>query len=99
MVRPVGKRFLTGTPGSYYFKPRGIPLRMLEEIVLNADEFEAIRLHDYLNLNQIDAASSMQISQPTFARILDRAYKKIAKAFVEGKAVKIQGEPEGFLAR
>jgi len=90
MVRPKKKRFLRCSPGSYYFKPQGIPLRMLQEVVLQKDEFEAIKLHDCDNLNQIDAASKMNISQPTFARILNRAYKKIAQALVFGKAIKIE---------
>ena len=90
MVRPRKRRFLRGNPKVLYFKPRGIPLRSLSEISLNSDEFEAIRLHDSNGLNQTDSAKQMQISQPTFARILNRAYKKIATALVEGKAIKIE---------
>jgi len=89
MVRPRKPRFLRGNPTSYYFKPQGIPMRVLEEVDLWADEFEAIKLHDYDKLSQIDAAQKMKISQPTFARVLDKAYKKIAIALVEGKAIKI----------
>ena len=89
MVRPIKPRFLKGKPKTFYFKPKGIPLTVLEEIVLEPDEFEALKLHDRDNLNQITAAKKMHISQPTFARTLDRAYKKIAKAIVEGKAIKI----------
>ena len=90
MVRPIKPRFLRGEPKVLYFKPRGIPLRDLEEVVLEPDEFEALKLHDCDGLNQTDAAQRMHISQPTFARILDRAYKKIANAIVEGKAIKIE---------
>jgi len=89
MVRPIKPRLLRGSPKTFYFKPRGIPLAVLEEIVLEPDEFEALKLHDCDNLNQITAAKKMHISQPTFARILDRAYKKIAQAIVKGKAIKI----------
>lgn len=90
MVRPVKKRFLTGSPKAYYYKPQGVPLRMLDEEILYADEFEALKLHDYDNLNQVNAAKKMEVSQPTFARILDRAYKKIAQAIVLGKAIRIE---------
>ena len=90
MVRPVKPRFLRGNPKITYFKPQGIPLRLLDEVILQSDEFEAIKLHDYDNFNQTDAACAMQISQPTFARILDRAYKKIAQALVQGTAIKIE---------
>jgi len=31
----------------------------------------------------------MNVSQPTFGRILDKAYKKIATAIIKGKAIKI----------
>jgi predicted DNA-binding protein (UPF0251 family) len=89
MVRPHKKRFLRGNPKVYFFKPQGIPLRTLEEIALQADEFEAIKLHDCDNLNQTEAAQSMKISQPTFARILQRAHQKIAQAIVTGKAIRI----------
>ena len=90
MVRPIKPRFLKGNPRVYYFKPQGVPLRALEEVVLEPDEFEAIKLHDNDNLNQTDAAKQMHISQPTFARILNRACKKIAQAFVHGKAIRIE---------
>ena len=89
MVRPLKPRFLQGNPKVYYFKPVGMPLRTLEEVNLEPDEFEAVKLHDYDNLNQTAAAKEMQISQPTFTRILDRAYKKIALALIEGKAIRI----------
>jgi len=89
MVRPIKPRFLQGNPTTFYFKPQGIPLRLLDEVILGPDEFEAIRLHDYNNLNQTSAAKEMGISQPTFARILDKTYKKIALALVKGKAIRI----------
>jgi uncharacterized protein len=91
MVKPRKPRFLRGNPQTVYFKPQGVPLRNLEETILESDEFEAIKLHDSDDLNQTDAAKEMQISQPTFARILNRAYKKIAQALVEGKAIRIEG--------
>ncbi|MFC1845725.1 DUF134 domain-containing protein [Candidatus Dependentiae bacterium] len=92
MVRAIKPRFLQGNPKVLYFKPRGIPMRCLEEVVLLPDEFEALKLHDVDNLKQEDAAKQMQISQPTFARILDKAYKKLAQAIVEGKAIRIEVE-------
>jgi len=90
MVRPIKPRFLACSPAVSYFKPRGIPLRALEEVVLLSDEFEAIRLRDVDDLDQTTAAQKMGISQPTFARILGRAYKKIAQALVLGKAIRIE---------
>ena len=63
---------------------------MLEEVVLRADELEALKLYDVDGLEQTKAAEKMKISQPTFARILDSANKKIAEALVKGKAIRIE---------
>jgi len=73
------------------FKPFGIPMRELLSEVLFVEEFEAIRLVDYENLTQEEAAVKMNISRPTFTRLYDKARKHIAKAFVEGKAIIIKG--------
>lgn len=72
------------------FSPRGRPGRP-DEANLNMDEFEAVRLADYMGLSQKEAAQSMHISQQTFSRILTQARKKIADGLVNGKIIKIQG--------
>ena len=90
MPRPRIPRCVRFKPNVYYFKPQGIPLRMLEEVVLLSDELEAIKLHDVDGLAQIDAAKKMKISQPTFARLLGSANKKIAEAIIKGKAIRIE---------
>lgn len=79
-------------PDVSYFKPQGIPLRELEEVVLLPDELEALKLYDVDSLEQVKAAEEMKISQPTFARILDSANKKIANALVKGKAIRIEAK-------
>jgi len=76
-------------PNITYFKPQGIPLKMLEEVVLERDELEALKLHDVDNLEQKKAAERMKISQPTFARILNSAHKKIADSLIKGKAIRV----------
>ena len=91
MARPRNCRRVSSMPESNYFKPRGIPLSMLEEVILNVDEFEAIRLADLENLYQEQAAEKMKVSRPTFGRIIDSAHKKVAEALVKGKALKIEG--------
>jgi predicted DNA-binding protein (UPF0251 family) len=97
MVRPKIKRCIRFTPGVVYFKPRGVPLSQLEEVELPSDELEALKLHDVDGLDQVKAAKRMGISQPTFARILDRAYKKVAGAIVRGEAIKIIEDRENSL--
>ncbi len=61
-----------------------------ERIVLQPDEFEALRLADLEGLYQEEAARMMSISRQTFGRILERAHKKVADAIVNGKALKIE---------
>lgn len=90
MPRPIKPRCLRFKPNVYYFKPQGIPLRHLEELILKPDEIEALKLHDIDGLEQIEAAKKMQISQSTFARILNCTYKKLAEAVIKGKAIKIE---------
>jgi predicted DNA-binding protein (UPF0251 family) len=80
-------------PQTNYYKPRGIPLSVLEEVMLTVDEFEAIRLTDLEGLYQADAAEKMNISRQTLGRILESAHKKIADALVNGKALLIKGGP------
>jgi len=89
MPRPKKRRFLRFRPDVFYFKPQGIPLRHLQEVELERDELEALKLHNVDGLEQIAAAKLMKISQSTFARILDSAYKKISQALITGKAIKI----------
>ncbi len=90
MPRPKIPRCLRFNPDVYYFKPRGIPLKELEEVILLPDELEALKLHEVDGLEQIEASEKMKISQPTFARLLGMAHKKIAEAIIKGKAIKIE---------
>ena len=91
MPRPRRFRKVWFEPTTTYFKPLGIRIIDLGEVILTVDEFEAIRLKDLLELDQVKAAKKMNISQPTFNRLIVSARKKIADALVNGKAIRIQG--------
>lgn len=78
-------------PRYVYFKPAGIPMRELSEVILHFDELEAIRLADMEKMYQEDASDKMKVSRQTFGRILDSAHEKIAHALVHGKAIRIEG--------
>jgi predicted DNA-binding protein (UPF0251 family) len=91
MVRPRLCRRVGFNPDVTYFKPRGIPLVELEEVILPVDEFEAVRLKDLEGLEQEKCAKKMNISQPTFHRLVLSARKKIADAIINGKAIRIEG--------
>ena len=89
MPRPKIRRRIKFNPNVDYFKPRGIPLRELEEVELLPDEVQAIKLYLVDGLDQTDSAKKMEISQPTFARIINSATKKLGEAIIKGKAIKI----------
>ena len=89
MSRPIKSRWVFFEPNVTYFKPRAMPLSVLEEVELGIDELEALRFCDLMNLEQTEAAKKMKVSQSTLQRILTSAHKKIAEALIEGKAIKI----------
>jgi len=66
-------------------------MNTLEEVVLTVDEYEALRLKDVEGLDQAECAKKMEVSQPTFHRLISVARKKVADAIVHGKAIKIEG--------
>ncbi|MDD4352935.1 MAG: DUF134 domain-containing protein [Candidatus Nanoarchaeia archaeon] len=90
MPRPRMHRRICCCQKINYYKPAGVPSNELEEITIMSDEIEAIRLCDAEKLEQDEAAKKMNVSQPTFSRILGSARHKIAKAIIEGKAIKIE---------
>jgi predicted DNA-binding protein (UPF0251 family) len=91
MTKPKKIRIIDGIPICSVFKPQGIPASGLQEIVMSIDEFEALRLADYLGLEQQPAAELMNISRPTFTRLLGSARKKMAQMVVDGKKLCIEG--------
>lgn len=84
--RVLSKPLVTG------FKPLGVKCRVVKDsIILNYEEYESLRLSDYEKMNQCQAADVMCVSRPTFTRIYSSARQKIAKAFVEGLIITIDG--------
>ncbi|MBU0633805.1 MAG: DUF134 domain-containing protein [Candidatus Omnitrophica bacterium] len=88
--RPKKYRIVRIDPMISQFSPRGRPGRP-DEVVLGVDEFEAIRLADFMGTSQKEVAKSMHVSQQTVSRILKRAQKTVADAIVNGKIIRIQG--------
>lgn len=87
MARDKVQRELTLKLVSKYFGPKDAT--PIDDIVLLHEEMEAIQLMDSFNMYQEDAAKSMNVSRPTFARILKNARKKIATALISGSNLKI----------
>ena len=91
MSRPFKCRRIAYMPGVTYFKPAGMPLDALEEVLLSLEETEALRLKELEGLEQEKGAEKMNVSRPTFQRILASARQKVADAILNGKAIRIEG--------
>lgn len=91
MPRPRRKRCICGEPVERSFKPRGVKMRDLEELVLTHDQLEALRLADVEKMEQAPAAALMNISRPTFSRLLAEARGISALVLVKGWALRVEG--------
>ncbi|NOZ48177.1 MAG: DUF134 domain-containing protein [Chlorobi bacterium] len=91
MSRPEKSRIVHKPPIFTEFKPMGVGGKFLDRITLSLDEYEAFRLADYIGLSQSEAAEEMEISRPTFTRLIEKARKKIAGLLVNGKILTIEG--------
>jgi predicted DNA-binding protein (UPF0251 family) len=69
------------------YKPAGVPLEGLRQVILLPEELEAMRLADLEGLSQVESARLMDISRSTFQRTLERAHSQVALALVEGQAL------------
>ena len=72
------------------FKPCGIKGQLLEKVIVQEDEMEAIRLADFESLYQQECADRMGISRTTFSRVVESARRKIADALLHQKAISIE---------
>lgn len=90
-MRPKKTRWVTCDPGERCFRPQCKPEGALEGVILNLDEFEAMRLAYLAGFDQKKMAKQMKIHQSTVSRILDSAHKKVTDALVNIKAIKIEG--------
>ncbi|MFN8255644.1 MAG: DUF134 domain-containing protein [Bacteroidales bacterium] len=91
MSRPKKSRKILMPPAMRGFKPYGLPTCKIESIQLTFEEYESIKLVNYEQLDQDQAAFQMNVSRPTFTRIYNKALKTIAQALVEAKAITIEG--------
>jgi predicted DNA-binding protein (UPF0251 family) len=89
--RPKKTRIIGELPQVKQFSPRGKAGRP-DYIELTAEEWEAVRLADYLGYHQKLSSQAMGISQQTFSRILKKARKGVAEALVNGKIIRIKEE-------
>lgn len=90
-MRPVKERHVEQMPPVGQFKPVGVPIFAVDEMIVSIEEMEAVRLADIEEMDQGPAAELMGISRPTFHRLLTRAHTKIAQFLWQGKSLRIEG--------
>ena len=91
MGRPIKWRRVSQMPEVLEFQPVGAADPAMLVNVLLIEELEAVRLKDLEGLEQEACADQMQVSRPTFQRILMNARQKIADSLVHGKGIRIEG--------
>ena len=96
MGRPHRIRHVEKIPDFTYFTPRNDSFQKGYEVVLTIAEFESLRLKHFEGKTQVECAELMNVSQPTFSRILELAHKKITDALIYGKGIRIEGGPIGI---
>lgn len=89
MPRPKKCRRICALPGKVGFDPLETDRR--DPIVLAVEEYEAIRLIDYLGCTQEEAASRMEVARTTVQAIYDDARRKLARALIEGRGLRVDG--------
>ena len=91
MPRPRKLRRIRGPLLDLLYKPQGVALTDLRGVVLSHDGLEALRLADAEGHDHETAAAMMEVSRPTFSRLLAEARQTVATALSQGWALRIDG--------
>lgn len=90
MPRPKKCRKICGIPKCCQFAPV-TAADNAEAVEMTYDEFETIRLIDYLDYNQEQCAQQMGVARTTVQAVYNEARKKLAKVLIEERALNIRG--------
>ena len=88
MARPSKTRFICKMPAHCRFTTEGNPQNGIN---LTVEEYETIRLMDYLGMTQAECAKQMGVSRATVQALYSEARKKMARFVVEGTYMEIGG--------
>ena len=88
--RPKKERKIEKKPHVLTFSPRGKAGRP-NEVDLEFEGLEAIRLADFGGIRHKEAAKRMGISRQSFGRVLKKARKTVSDALVNGKIIRVEG--------
>ena len=90
MPRPCKRRRICAAPGCSRFAPDGAGDRGAP-VVMTIDEYEAVRLIDFVGMTQEQCAAQMSVARATVQAIYGSARTKLAKCLVERRALEIMG--------
>jgi len=83
-------------PEQIFFGPSSAPYPAPQLVLLTLEELEALRLVDYLGIDEKEAAKLQNQSEQDFDAILKSGRKKIASAFLYYRLVRIEGTTSFF---
>lgn len=89
VARPIKCRRICSMPKAVRFRPESCGRE--DAVTMSYDELEILRLIDYENLKQDEAASCMEIARATVQQIYAEARRKCAIALVEARPLVIEG--------
>lgn len=87
MARTKKNRLIQMAPHFNGFEPCGSQTTDKTAVSIKFEEYEAMKLCDYECLTHEEASILMNISRSTFTRIYESVRNKVAKAFIEGRAI------------
>lgn len=88
MSRPRKHRRVCSVPDE---KNYNINANKDKTIDITVDEYEVVRLIDYVGLTQQECARQMQVARSTITAIYDAVRYKISDSIVNSKAIKVEG--------
>lgn len=89
MPRHAKCRHVCRLPAQSCFTPE--PSQTAHCIILSIEEYETVRLIDYVGLTQEECAVQMNVARTTVQRIYNDARHKLSVFLVEGHKLQIQG--------
>lgn len=89
MARPNKSKRISTLPEHTCFAPT--EKRNNNKLILSVEEFETIRLLDYLGMTQEECAAHMDIGRATVQMLYTEARKKVSRFLVEGTSLCICG--------
>lgn len=86
MARPKKTRIVCRVPQTAEFNSNGG-----DTVNMTVDEYEALRLIDYMELTQKECSRQMRVARTTVTAVYESAKYKMSDSIVNNKAIKIDG--------